>query len=68
LELKGLQEMLIDQVQSARGNKTAEHQNMIRLATYMSQVINGISKTYDITQIKDELEELRRSIAEMDKK
>ena len=67
MELKGLQETAVDQVQSARGNKTIEQQNWVRLAAYLSQVINSIGKTYDITQIKDELEELRKTIGELDK-
>lgn len=68
MELKGLQETAADQVHSARGNKTVDQQNWVRLAAYISQVINSISKTYDVSQIKDELEELRKSIEEMDKK
>ena len=67
MELKALQETAVDQVNSARGNKTVEQQNWARLAAYISQVINSISKTYDIGQIKDELEELRKTIADMDK-
>jgi hypothetical protein len=30
MELKGLQETAVDQVQSVRGNKTAEQQNWVR--------------------------------------
>jgi hypothetical protein len=67
MALKGLQETAVDQVQSARGNKTIEQQNWVRLAAYISQVINSISKTYDITQIKTELEQLRKTIGEIDK-
>ena len=67
MELKGLQETAVEQVQSTTGKKTAEQQNWARLAAYLSQVINSIGKTYDITQIKDELEELRKTIGEMDK-
>ena len=67
MELKGLQETAVNQVQSSRGNKTTEQQNWARLATYISQVINSISKTYDISQIKDELEELRKTVGELDK-
>ena len=67
LELKSLQEIAIEQVQSATWRKTSEHQNWARLATYISQVINSISKTYDISQIKDELEELRKTVGELDK-
>jgi hypothetical protein len=67
LELKSLQEMAIEQVQSAAWRKTSEHQNWARLATYISQVINSISKTYDLTQIKTELEQLRKTIGELEK-
>jgi hypothetical protein len=67
MELKALQETAVDQVQSTRGNKTAEQQNWARLATYISQVINSITKTYDISEIKDELEELKKTIGELDK-
>src|SRR4030067_2261999 len=67
LELKSLQETAIEQVQSAAWRKTQEHQNWMRLAAYISQVINSISKTYDITQIKTELEQLRKTIGELEK-
>jgi hypothetical protein len=68
MELKFLQETAVQQTQSIPGRKTADQQNWVRLATYISQVINSISKTYDVTQIKDELEELRKTIEDMDKK
>ncbi len=68
MELKVLQETAVQQTQSVPGRKTRDQQNWVRLATYISQVINSITKTYDVTQIKDELEELRKSILEMDKK
>jgi hypothetical protein len=68
MELKVLQETAIQQTQSVPGRKTADQQNWVRLATYISQVINSISKTYDLSQIKDELEELRKSIGDMGKK
>ena len=67
LELKTLQETALEQVQSATWRKTKEHQNWARLATYISQVINSISKTYDVTQIKNELEQLRKTIGELEK-
>lgn len=68
LGLRSLLEIATEQSLSAGGQKSAERQNWVRLAAYISQVINSISKTYDVTQIKDELEELRRTIEEMDKK
>jgi hypothetical protein len=67
MELKNLQEIAVDQVQSATWRKTKDHQNWARLATYISQVINSISKTYDVTQIKIELEKLRKTIGELAK-
>jgi hypothetical protein len=67
MELKGIQETAINQVQSTTGKKTADQQNWVRLAAYISQVINSISKTYDITQIKTELEQLRKTIGELEK-
>ena len=67
MELKTMQETAVDQVNSTTGKKTADQQNWVRLAAYISQVINSISKTYDITQIKTELEELRKTIGELEK-
>jgi hypothetical protein len=67
MELKALQETAVEQVQSARGNKTVAHQNWIRIAAYLSQVINSIGKTYDVTQIKDELDELRKTVEDLSK-
>ncbi len=62
MELKALQEVAVQQTQSVPGRKTTDQQNWVRIATYISQVINGISKTYDVTQIKDELDELRKTV------
>jgi len=42
-----------------------QRQNWVRLAAYIAQVINSISKTYDLAQIKQELEELRKIVREM---
>ncbi|MFB3887972.1 MAG: hypothetical protein ACE14S_00650, partial [Candidatus Bathyarchaeia archaeon] len=67
MELKGLQETAIDQVQSKKGPKDTEQQVWMKLAAYISQVINSISKTYDVTQIKTELEQLRKTIGELEK-
>jgi hypothetical protein len=67
MELKAMQETAVDQVNSTTGKKTAEQQNWVRLAAYISQVINSISKTYDVTQIKNELEQLRKTIGELEK-
>jgi methionyl-tRNA synthetase len=67
LDLQSLLEVAIQQVQSTTGRKTPEHQQWARLAAYISQVINSISKTYDVAQIKNELEELRKTIGELEK-
>jgi hypothetical protein len=68
LELQSLLEIATEQARSAGGQKSVERQNWVRLAAYISQVINGISKTYDVTEIKNELEQLRRTVEELDKK
>jgi hypothetical protein len=67
-ELRSLLEVATEQSLSTGGQKAAERQNWIKLATYISQVINNISKTYDVSQIKDELEALKKTVAELDKK
>ncbi len=67
MELKTMQETAIDQVHSTTGKKTTDQQNWVKLATYISQVINSISKTYDVTQIKNELDQLRKTIGELEK-
>ncbi len=67
LELRSLLEIATEQSLSTGGQKAAERQDWIRLATYISQVINNISKTYDVSQIKDELEELKKTVGELDK-
>jgi len=36
-----------------------------KTAAYIGQVINSISKTYDVAQIQAELDELRKIVAEM---
>ncbi len=67
LDLKSLQELAVEQVRSKEGRKTLEHQSWAKLATYISQVINGITKTYDVTQIKTELDQLKKAIGELEK-
>jgi hypothetical protein len=66
-ELRGLLETTTEEALATGGKKPAERQNWVRLAAYISQVINSISKTYDITQIKTELEQLRKTIGELEK-
>jgi hypothetical protein len=67
LDLRSLLEIATEQALATGGRKPAERQNWVRLAAYISQVINGISKTYDVAQIKTELEELRKTIGELEK-
>jgi hypothetical protein len=67
LDLRSLLEIATEQALATGGKKPAERQNWVRLAAYISQVINSISKTYDITQIKNELEQLRKTIGELEK-
>ncbi len=66
-DLQSLHEVAMDKVLSTTGPKGAEQQNWVKIATYISQVINGITKTYDVTQIKTELDELRKTIGELEK-
>ena len=66
-ELRSLLEIATEQARATGGKKPAERQNWVRLAAYISQVINSISKTYDITQIKTELEQLRKTIGDLEK-
>jgi hypothetical protein len=67
LDLQSLLEIAIEQSLAAGGRKSAERQNWVRLAAYISQIINSIGKTYDVTQIKTELDELRKTIGELEK-
>ena len=67
LDLRSLLEVATEQALATGGKKPAERQNWVRLAAYISQVINSISKTYDISQIKNELEQLRKTIGELEK-
>jgi len=67
IDLQALQEVAMQQIFSTRGKKATEQQNWVKIAAYISQVINGIGKTYDVTQIKSELEQLRKTIGEIEK-
>jgi hypothetical protein len=67
IDLRSLLEIATEQALATGGKKTAERQTWVRLAAYISQVINSISKTYDVTQIKNELEKLRKTIGELEK-
>jgi hypothetical protein len=67
MDLQTLHEVATQQVLSTRGKKATEQQNWVKIAAYISQVINGITKTYDVTQIKTELDQLKKAIGELEK-
>jgi len=68
LDLQSLLEVTKEQVLSIPGKRGRQHQEWIRIAAYLSQVINSVSKTYDIAQIKRQLDELRKQIEELTQK
>lgn len=68
LDLQSLLEVTKEQVLSTPGKRGRQHQEWIRIAAYLSQVINSVSKTYDIAQIKRQLDELRKQIEELTQK
>jgi len=65
LELKALAEMAQQKAIDTHPACVENKQNWARLAAYISQVINGISKTYDEAKIDTQLEELEKKIAEL---
>ncbi len=67
IDLKNLLEIAMEQALSTGGRKTKERQTWAKLAAYITQIINGITKTYDVTQIKTELEDLRKTIGDLEK-
>ncbi len=67
LGLRSLLEIATEQSLSTGGRRATERQNWVRLAAYISQVINGISKTYDVSEIKKELDQLRATVEELNK-
>ena len=68
LELKTLAEMAQQKAIDTHPLSVESKQNWARLAAYISQVINSISKTYDEPQVTAELERLEKMIEEASKK
>jgi hypothetical protein len=68
LEPKALAEQAQQKAIDTHPAKVETKQNWSRLAAYISQVINGIGKTYDEAKIEAELQELENLIKEMKEK
>jgi hypothetical protein len=68
LELKALAEQAQQKAIDTHPAKVETKQNWSRLAAYISQVINGIGKTYDEAKIEAELEELENLVKEINQK
>jgi predicted transcriptional regulator len=64
LELKALAEMAQQKAIDTHPASVEVKQNWARIAAYISQVINSISKTYDETTAMEELEKLEKMIEE----
>jgi hypothetical protein len=67
LELKALAEMAQQKAIDTHPASVEAKQNWARIAAYISQVINSISKTYDETTAMEELEKLEKMIEEATK-
>jgi len=67
LELKALAEMAQQKAIDTHPLSVETKQNWARIAAYISQVINSISKTYDEAEALEELEKLEKMIAEASK-
>jgi len=67
LELKALAEMAQQKAIDTHALSVETKQNWARIAAYISQVINSISKTYDEAMVMEELEKLKKMIDEMSK-
>ncbi|MGB8780090.1 MAG: hypothetical protein WCD81_05510 [Candidatus Bathyarchaeia archaeon] len=59
LELKALTEQAQQKAIDTHASKVETKQGWSRLAAYISQVINGIGKTYDEAKIDADLQELK---------
>lgn len=64
LELKALAEMAQQKAIDTHPASVEAKQNWARIAAYISQVINSISKTYDEATAMEELERLEKMIEE----
>jgi hypothetical protein len=67
LELKALAEMAQQKAIDTHPLSVETKQNWARIAAYISQVINSISKTYDEATALEELEKLEKMIEEASK-
>jgi hypothetical protein len=67
LELKALEEMAQQKAIDTHTLSVETKQNWARIAAYISQVINSISKTYDEAMIMEELEKLKKMAEELTK-
>ncbi|MBS7615222.1 hypothetical protein KEJ18_05780 [Candidatus Bathyarchaeota archaeon] len=67
LELKALAEMAQQKAIDTHALSVETKQNWARIAAYISQVINSISKTYDEAMIMQELEKLKKTAEELSK-
>jgi len=67
LELKALEEMAQQKAIDTHPASVEAKQNWARIAAYISQVINSISKTYDEAMAMEELERLKKMIEETTK-
>ncbi len=67
LELKALAEMAQQKAIDTHALSVETKQNWARIAAYISQVINSISKTYDEARVMEELEKLKKMAEELSK-
>ncbi|MEM3055572.1 MAG: hypothetical protein QXM52_07710, partial [Candidatus Bathyarchaeia archaeon] len=67
LELKALAEMAQQKAIDTHPASVETKQDWARIAAYISQVINSISKTYDEAMIMEELEKLKKMAEELSK-
>ena len=65
LQLTTLAEMAQQKAHDTHPTEVQTKQDWTRLAAYISQVINGITKTYDETEINTELENLEKKVAQL---
>jgi len=68
LELKALAEQAQQKAIDTNPAEVETKQNWSRLAAYLSQVINGIGKTYDEVKINAYLDELEKLLKQVEQK
>jgi hypothetical protein len=68
LELRALAEMAQQKAIDAHPAKDDVKQNWSRLAAYVSQVINGLGKTYEEVKTDEDLKTLENMIKELTQK